>query len=176
MFWIDVNWNQLGLCRSSLDLCFLNAVRLSTWAIYKDQFKSLDGEQSVVLAFYAGAQNAHVPLLKFCPNSRIFRPGGYRDCFPICLAKLLVYRIRPSPGTPLPLYLFNCDELNTRVNACRKCEAVGVTVFTVWCKSWPITGFLQRHGRVARRAFTMLHRTCAQTGQFSSQPLFASNV
>ncbi len=37
MFWIDVSWNKLGPCRSSLDLCFINAVRLSTWAIYKAQ-------------------------------------------------------------------------------------------------------------------------------------------
>ncbi len=35
MFWIDESWNQLGPNRSSLDPCFINAVRLSTWAIYK---------------------------------------------------------------------------------------------------------------------------------------------
>ncbi len=37
MFWIDVSWNELGPCRSSLDLCFISAVRLSAWAIYKVQ-------------------------------------------------------------------------------------------------------------------------------------------
>ncbi len=33
MFWIDVSWNQLEPWRRSLDLCFINALRLSTWAI-----------------------------------------------------------------------------------------------------------------------------------------------
>ncbi len=31
---MDVNWNQLGPCRSRLDISFINAVRLSTWALY----------------------------------------------------------------------------------------------------------------------------------------------
>ncbi len=37
VFLVDVNWNQLGLRRISLGICFINAVRLSTWAIYKVQ-------------------------------------------------------------------------------------------------------------------------------------------
>ncbi len=52
--WIDMNWNQLGPRRRSIDLCFdlLSPV------------KSLESEQSAVLAFYAGAQNAHVGQIK----------------------------------------------------------------------------------------------------------------
>ncbi len=33
--WIDLNWNQLGTRRISLDICFINTVRLSTREIYK---------------------------------------------------------------------------------------------------------------------------------------------
>ncbi len=32
-----VSWNHLGLFRSLLDLCFINALHLSTWATYKVQ-------------------------------------------------------------------------------------------------------------------------------------------
>ncbi len=35
VFWIDVKWNPLGPRRRLLDTCFINTIRLSTWAIYK---------------------------------------------------------------------------------------------------------------------------------------------
>ncbi len=34
MFWIDLDWNQSGPRRRPLHNCFINAVRLSNWAIY----------------------------------------------------------------------------------------------------------------------------------------------
>ncbi len=34
MFCIDLDWNQLGPCRSSLDTCFINTVCLYIWPIY----------------------------------------------------------------------------------------------------------------------------------------------
>ncbi len=37
VFWIDGKWNLLGPRRSSLDICFINTVHLSTWAIYKSR-------------------------------------------------------------------------------------------------------------------------------------------
>ncbi len=55
IFRIDVNRNQVELCRRTLDVCLINAVSLSTWVVYK----SLEAEQSAVLEIYAGAQNAY---------------------------------------------------------------------------------------------------------------------
>ncbi len=35
VFWIYVKWNPLGPRRRLLDICFINTILLSTWAIYK---------------------------------------------------------------------------------------------------------------------------------------------
>ncbi len=35
MFWIDLDWSQLGPYRRSLDKYFINALHLTTWATFK---------------------------------------------------------------------------------------------------------------------------------------------
>ncbi len=50
-FCINLGWNPPGLCRRSLHNCFLNKVRIFIWSILEVQFKSLEGNQSAVLAY-----------------------------------------------------------------------------------------------------------------------------
>ncbi len=57
MYWIDVNWKQLGLRRISLDIFFIIIVRLSISAVYKVQKKCWKVSNRRFLAFYAGAQS-----------------------------------------------------------------------------------------------------------------------
>ncbi len=63
MFWIDVSLNQLGPCRSLLDLCFINAVRLSTWTIYKSSLtvwkRAIRRKMHTLFKFQGRAQNIH---------------------------------------------------------------------------------------------------------------------
>ncbi len=49
--WLELT--QTEPYRSSLDNCSTNAVYLFTWVIYLVIFKSLEGEQSAVLAKWA---------------------------------------------------------------------------------------------------------------------------
>ncbi len=51
IFWIDLGWNPPGLCRTSLGICFLNEVRIYIWSILEVLFKTLEGNQSAVLAY-----------------------------------------------------------------------------------------------------------------------------
>ncbi len=57
IFFIHASWNQLGLCRSSLDLCFINTIRLSTLAIYLVQLNGWKASnQHTSAKFKGGAQ------------------------------------------------------------------------------------------------------------------------